>query len=243
MTETVALWCATAGCMHAPAPGAKYCFRCTRTRVNAAAQTPPPLSLFDAPRASLPESLAGPIRGKASTSQRAAEAVAPSYASKKALILAHIQACAAHGATRPELAQALGIPVNSINSACNTLYRQGCIGSNPEHERPDPLTGNACAVLCDEAYVLRWYGKPRRERSSLVDDWFPVPGECDLVHPETGASLTLHTREKMIADVMRDVMQRSATQLENMSDADAARLDEDDDDSGHPGHPSHYGDG
>lgn len=141
--------------------------------------------------------MAQPVAGIAVTSKKAADAVADGFRTRKHLIHQHIQQEGATGATRPEIAKALGISVNSVNSAANTLYRQGLIASNPDHERPDPISGQACAVLVDEAHVLRWRNSPRRFRSLHLlhahdgaGDWTPV-GECDLVNPHTGETMSL----------------------------------------------------
>jgi hypothetical protein len=192
--------CATAGCERAHDDTSPLCRPCQKAHalLPAVGTTDAP-SLFDAPRAemiraSLPEHLAAhPIAGKAATSRKAAAAIESSYSQRQYLIHQHLKQLGAHGATRPELAAALGVPVNSINSACNTLYRRGLIGSNPDDERADPQTGNACAVLVDEAYVARWRGQHRRERSAHYDDLLrpgAPAGECLLVHPRTGAVMT-----------------------------------------------------
>lgn len=196
--------CDWGGCDDTVTPGSKYCPRHTIEAARNAPRTDPDLfsqttnkdaaaraAAFTA-RASLPEEFAGPVLGKAPTSRRAAEGAREGYASRKALIHEHIKSQGAAGATRPEIADALGIGVNSVNSACNTLYRQGYIGSNPEHERPDPRTGVACAVLVDEAHVERWKNTQRRYRSPLaVGRPRALDGDtCDLVHPTVGTSLT-----------------------------------------------------
>lgn len=192
--------CATAGCERALHDlAAIYCKPCEAAyRALPVVPSAEP-SLFDAPRAamlraSLPEQHTRPIAGKAATSKKAAAAVECTYHSRKTLIHEHIKGEGARGATRPEIAAALGLPsVNSVNSAANTLYRQGLIGSNVGDERADPHTGNMCAVLVHEAFVARWYGTTRRERSMLFD----LAAECDLVHPETGEPLTERDRDKL----------------------------------------------
>jgi uncharacterized Zn finger protein (UPF0148 family) len=199
--------CATAGCVLVPRIGRKFCDRCERNRAEqqAAADANDPSNLFGARRASLPESIADkPIEGKATTSKKAARAIAPSFATKKHLIHQHIVSCAAHGATRPEISAATGVPINTVNSTCSMLYRQGLIASNPEHERADPVSGNACAVLVSEEYVERWKGKARRERSAwtsigaVIEAISKALRECDLVHPESGESMSEKDAAKLM---------------------------------------------
>lgn len=199
--------CAWGGCDDTPRPGLKYCD--VHTRQIQLREAALPVSAFGsapgaATRSALPYEHAGPIAGKAPTSKAAALNVADTYVSKKGRILLHLVACGAHGATRPEIARALDLPINSVNSACNTLYRQGLVGSNPGDVRADPNTGNDCAVLVGEDYVDRWKGRPRRNRSVYVNG-----GECELVHPVTGDRMTETQRavvvnERRLAEMDRD---------------------------------------
>jgi predicted transcriptional regulator len=198
--------CATAGCENAREHRSRFCARCTTQRAAAqsTADAADATSLFST-RASLPDTLADePVAGTAATSRAAAKAVRANYRTRKQLIHEHILQEGPRGATRPEIARALGIKVSSVNSACNTLYRQGLIASNPDETRPDPESGLACAVLVDETFVTRWKGKPRRERSRVyaTDDAAGIAlGECDLVHPDTGAPLS-ETEQRALMGVV-----------------------------------------
>lgn len=66
-----------------------------------------------------------------------------------------------YGATREEIADGLGMDLQSVNPRCVTLYKQGWIGSNPGHTRPTKKNKPA-EVLLWQTWVERWKDTQRR---------------------------------------------------------------------------------
>lgn len=197
------------GCESVARPGSRYCARCQPRDVLASDSAQP--DLFSSTpakrtRAALPDSVAlnnPPHQSSSPTSTAAATVIRPTFPAQLQRVLAFVQSNGLHGATRAEIAAALKMRLSSVCSAARTLYRQGLVGSNPQHTRVDPETHMNVEVLVSEIHVLRWQGVPRRHRT-LLDGT-----TCDLVsafsdNPITEAQKRQQQKELDAARSKRD---------------------------------------
>lgn len=132
---------------------------------------PPPPSLFDAPpaaekkpRSRMPVEVAEmpPHQKSSPTSTASARAMKGSSLSKMYLIYAHIEQQGAHGATRQEIADDLGISLQTVCGQVRRIYQMGRIGSNPGHTRANRWSGRENEVMLHEAFVTRWQNDQTR---------------------------------------------------------------------------------
>lgn len=134
-------------------------------------ELPPQPSIFDAPpaaeerpRARMPVEVAEmpPHQKSSPTSRASAEALKPSSLSKMFLIYSHIEQKGAYGATRQEIADDLGISLQTVCGQVRRIYQMGRIGSNPGHTRANRWSGRENEVMLHERYVERWQNDQTR---------------------------------------------------------------------------------
>lgn len=97
-----------------------------------------------------------PHQASSPTSVASAEKNATTMRSKMFLIYEHIRQQGLHGATRQELADDLGISLQTVCGRVRRLYQMGRIGSNPGHVRANRLSGFDNEVMLHETFVDRW---------------------------------------------------------------------------------------
>ena len=110
-----------------------------------------------------------PHQSSSPTSRASAEKNATTMRSKMFLIYAHIESKGAYGATRQEIADDLGISLQTVCGRVRRLYQMGLIGSNPGDVRSNRLSGFDNEVMVHEDRCLRW--QPDQQRPAQRPSW------------------------------------------------------------------------